>query len=89
MNCRFQQDPIEEHFGHQRANAGCSYRVTPLQFTQTERKLTNLSSLNTASTSTTSREKKKSLEWNERPFKNLELCDVRIETMHTFFSFKL
>jgi hypothetical protein len=76
FTARFQQDPIEEHFGHQRLYSGCSYRVTPLQFSQTERKLTNLSTLNTNSTSSTSRERKRPLEWNDAPFLSISLLQV-------------
>ena len=72
----FQQDPIEEHFGHQRTLSGCSYRVTPLQFTQAERKLSNLSSLATNATTSTSREKKHPLDWNEEPFRNSKKFQV-------------
>ena len=54
-----------------RIYSGCSYRVTPLQFEQTERKLANLSSLTTNSTSSTRRETKRSLEWNDDPIKHI------------------
>jgi hypothetical protein len=56
-----------------RAHIGGGYRVTPLQFSQTERKLANLSSLkSTSSNSSTKREEKKSsLEWNDAPLLRL------------------
>jgi hypothetical protein len=77
----FQQDPIEEHFGHQRTLSGCSYRVTPLQFVQAERKLNNLSSLATNATSSTSREKKRPLDWNDEPFWNSKKAQVLFATI--------
>ncbi len=89
----FQQDPIEEHFGHQRNHAGCAYRVTPLQFTQTERKLTNLSNLKSATQCNTKREKQPVLNWNEDPIalladcqsdKFLTLCNVEALKDHDY-----
>jgi hypothetical protein len=71
MTAYFQQDPIEEHFGHQRNHIGCAYRVTPLQFSQTERKLTNLSTLTGSNRCNTKREKKSILDWNELPLATL------------------
>jgi hypothetical protein len=83
---RFQQDPLEEHFGYQRRHSGCAYRITPLQFAQTERKLTNLSSLNANSTTSTAREHKKPVEWNDQPF--LQTClEVTFLTIN-FTSFR-
>ena len=68
FTARFQQDPLEEHFGHQRFHSGCAYRITPQQFANTERKLTNLASLNNNSTSSTYQGRKSTLEWNDEPF---------------------
>ena len=83
FTARFQQDPLEEHFGHQRLHSGCAYRITPSQFSQTERKLTNLASLQSNSTTSTSRERKIALQWNDEPF--LQTClQVKFKSV-TFF----
>jgi hypothetical protein len=75
FTARFQQDPLEEHFGLHRNHVGCAYRVTPQQFQQTERKLTNLSVLKNNQIHT-SRERQSSLEWNDSPLKPLSKFDI-------------
>ena len=76
MTSYFQQDPIEERFGHHRRQAGCSYRMTPLQFEQTERKLTNISVMKGSAFANTSREKKSALDWNDEPLLVLSKAEI-------------
>ena len=76
MTAYFQQDPIEQHFGHHRNQVGCAYRVTSLQFHQTERKLTNLAALKGSNYCNTAREKVPVLEWNASPLLILSKSEI-------------